>query len=462
LTSNANPYAIHQEEAYLQEAIRQSLKDEMKPKPEPAPAPDLLDFEAPPTTTPALPAAPSYGAVESVQSDPWGAAPQAGQQSFTSLPAITADAMAPGALVLAAPSSGYGGYNAGGPTNPYANSYTAPYQYTPPPANPYTAPAPAPTNPYGVSAPAPAVTNSYGAPASVPATTNPPTNPYGAPVAANPHGAPAPVPASTNPYGAIVTAPASANPYGAPVSANLYGAPSPVPVSSNPYATTVGANPYGAPAPASSNPYGAPATANPYGSFDGQETKSAWTPPAPITTQPNPYDSTIPTEPYSAFNGGPVPPAVTPHMQQTPSSLGFGSPLPDFTGFSPSPVEKAAGGVDHSPTPFARLSMNGLAMVDEPSNSVVAQPVSEPNPSDIQSKFAKLASLDNFSVSSNKDSTRSNPFESSANSTIGGNRSLADMAKNKVRHVSFLIPFAEKFHLNFPNGAFFRPNPRKK
>lgn len=415
----------------------------MKPKPEPAPAPDLLDFDAPPppphTATPSLPAVPSYGAIESVQSDPWGAA-GGGQQSFTSLPAITADAIAPGALVLAAPSPGYGGYNTAGATNPY----TAPYQYTPPPAaNPYGAPATASANPYG----APAATNPYGAAAPSPASSNP----YGAPAAANPYGAPAAAPAATNPYGALVPAPASSNPYGAPVTANPYGASAASPASSNPYGAPVSANPYGAPAPASSNPYGVPPAApNPYGGFDANETKSAWTPPAPITTQPNPYDSTVPTEPYSAFNGGPVPPAVTPHMQQTPSSLGFGSPVPDFAGFSPSPGEKAAGGVDQTPTPFAPLSMNGLAMVDEPTSSAAVQPVTEPNPSDIQSKFAKLASLDTFSVSSNKDSKRSNPFESSTNSTIGGNRSLADMAKNKVRPVSLLFAFFGK-----PSSSLF-------
>jgi hypothetical protein len=148
-------------------------------------------------------------------------------------------------------------------------------------------------------------------------------------------------------------------------------------------------------------------------------------------------------------------------MQQTPSSLGFGSPAPDFTGFSPTPGEKAGGGADHSPTPFAPLSMNGLTMVDEPDNSLATQPVSEQNPSDIQSKFAKLASLDTFSVSSNKDSKRSNPFESSANSTIGGNRSLADMAKNKVTHLSFLNSFCWKLPAHFSYWYIFPDQARE-
>ena len=420
----------------MQEAIRQSLKDDAKPKPAPPPAPpaDLLDFGGPdPTPAPAVPSASSFGGavppvtsfggIESVQSDPYyggqHAATNYAHQSFTSLPAITAGygppppvAAAPGALVVAAPSIGYGGYGvpptnhpygAGGaqaPSNPYAN------------ANPY-APAPA-ANPS-------AAPYQYAPPQSHPAAPAAQSNAYEA--GSNPYGAPV---STGNPYAAPTTA--ATNPYAAPTN------PEQPPQSMNPYGMAAApSNPYLAMVPAPpSNPYAVPTTANPYGNADLADNKSAWTPPAPITTQPNPYDSAVPSQPYETFNGGFVPPAVTPHAQQTPSSLGFGSPAPDFAGFTPAAGEKTTGGAELS-TPFGNLTMNGLASVDEagPTHEP-AQQTQQQSTSVVQSTFAKLANLDNFSVSSNSDAKRMNPFESPANASVGGGRSLADMAKNKV------------------------------
>lgn len=413
-----------EEEAYLQEAIRQSLKDDAKPKPAPPPAPpvDLLDFgDSNPTPGPEVPPAASFGGVESVQSDPYyGGQPTAtnlAHQSFTSLPAITAGygppptdfaaAAASGALVVAAPSTGYGGYGVPPTNNPYGAAAAA----TQPSSNPYAlVPVPNPSaTPY-----------QYMPPQSYPAAPAPYGNAYE--TGSNPYGAPA---SSVNPY----AAPTAANPYAAPMNAEQ------PPPSTNPYgAAAAPSNPYLAPIPAtSSNPYAVPAPTNPYGSTEVTDNKSAWTPPAPITTQPNPYDSTVPTQPYETFNGGFVPQAVTPHAQQTPSSLGFGSPAPDFSGFTPAAEEKTTGGAAQLSTPFGNLTMHGLASVDEAAPPTQEQnlPTPQQSTSVVQSTFAKLASLDNFSVSSNSDAKRMNPFESPANASVGGGRSLADMAKNK-------------------------------
>ena len=351
-----------------------------------------------------------------MQSDPYyGGRPSTtsvtnhAHQSFTSLPALTtagygppstdfAVAVAPGALVVAAPSTGYGGYGVPPASNPYATAN--PYALVPVPTNPSTAPYQYTPSQSYPAAPAP-----YGN------SLEAGSNPYGAPVpSANPYAAPT-MAVATNPYAAPMTSEQPTNPYG------VAAAPS------NPYLAPVPANPYGVPA-AATNPYGHPT--------EIVDSKSAWTPPAPITTQPNPYDSTVPAQPYETFNGGLVPQAVTPHAQQTPSSLGFGSPAPDFSGFTPAAEEKTTGGAQHLSTPFGNLTMNGLASVDEAA-PITTQPTQLQSTSVVQSTFAKLASLDNFSVSSNQDAKRMNPFESPANASVGGGRSLADMAKNKVR-----------------------------
>jgi hypothetical protein len=407
----------------LQEAIRQSLKGDAKEKATPAPAPppappaDLLDFggDDTPAPTPALPSVPvtSFSGIESVQSDPYyGGHPAQAHQSFTSLPAITspgygppstdfAAVAAPGALVVAAPSTGYGNY--GMPHNnqqPYGN-----VGVTPSVTNPY-----ANTNPYAL-APSP----------------NPPAAPYQY-TAPYQHATPQGNlnESGSNPYGASTTTP-NANPYAIPATAathaNPYATPNTFPGAANPYAAPTPSNPYLAPVPA----------ANPYSNNAPVDSKNPWTPPAPITTQPNPYDSAMPAQLYDTFNGGSVPLAVTPHAQQTPSSLGFGSPAPDFSGFTPAPDEKTFGGIVQNSNPFGYLTMNGLASVDDDVPPPDPQQAHPQATSVVQSTFAKLANFDNFSISSNADAKHSNPFESPANASIGGNRSLADMAKNKVR-----------------------------
>jgi hypothetical protein len=204
-----SPFSIPQEEAYLREAIRQSLADD-KPPPSTAPSGgggggvsggDLFGFDGP-APTPAL--APStldlFGATSPQASsappasDPFGYAPQPAPATYL-------------ALVPAPASNGYAGYGA-----PAPGGYGAP---VPPAATGYGAPAPA----TGYGAPAPG----YGAPAPS----------YGAPTTG--YGAPAPG-------------------YGAPPPASGYGAPA-----------------YGAPAPAAAWTAPPPITTQPsYGSYDPQ------------------------------------------------------------------------------------------------------------------------------------------------------------------------------------------------
>jgi hypothetical protein len=93
------------------------------------------------------------------------------------------------------------------------------------------------------------------------------------------------------------------------------------------------------------------------------------------------------------MNGG-VPPGVnTPRGDQTPSSLGFGSPPADFSGFSPFRDEQKSADI-------------GGSKLDQ--------------------AYFKLANLDTFSLASKKDEEKVNPFESGS---ITETRSLAAIAK---------------------------------
>jgi hypothetical protein len=420
-----------QEELYLQEAIRQSLQDENKEAKTPAPAPapvDLLEFGDEPAPA-ALP--PSTQSVSSA-SDPWGQQPgvpkqqsfssmpvtsgAAGHQSFSSLPVTSAPAAAsfdnfaapgPGALVAAAPSAGYAGYNVAAPmtNNPYE----------------YKAPEQAPVNPYQVAT----TGYSYG--------TSSMTNPYGAP----------PV-AESNPYASTAATAAdpwnASNPYQNPYATTNYGAPTSAPPQSNPYATTnyggspaTTANPYGenppsaasAPVPAQQNPYApTPSTGNPYAGGQpssgynpyapappsaGQNSSDPWSAPAPISTQPSLYDTS---------NGG-IPSAVTPQAQPTPSSIGFGSPQPDFSGFSPGPTMQEPEHADNMNgfTEEKAAASGGTSMLDQ--------------------AYGKLVNMEEFSMGSKKDDRAKNPFASSSeNSYIGGAQSLQDMKKKVSRFCS--------------------------
>jgi hypothetical protein len=451
----------------LQEAIRLSLKPEPKPEPAaPAPPPpssDLLDFSQPVANVPAAAqAAPPiqsvnsdfFSAGETVQSDPYAGQGTAGHnQSFASLPVMHGSAppssnvyttnfaaAAPGALVVSTTqSTGYNAYGLPQPTPAMSNPHSALALPPTSTANPYGAPAAA-ANPYG----APTPPNPYNVP-------NPGTNPYGAQYGAtnpygvsapatttfgttaqgqNPNGAPNPIAADssapTNHYAVSASAP---TPFGAPASSqSTFGAPNPIKVESAPPANPYSAltpTAYGAPTPGQ-NPYGTqnpmPTSSGPLNPYGAPDTRAAWTPPDRITTQPNPYDSTLPN-PYNTFNGA-VPSAVSPHPPPTPSSLGFGSPAPDFSGFSPGYA---------NPDDKHDTMANGMGH-DDPAPQDFGQSGTKGQPSSFfDQTFAKLASLDNFSIESKKDASRANPFEFSGNSTIGGNKSLADIAKNKVR-----------------------------
>jgi hypothetical protein len=375
-----------QEEMYLQEAIRQSLQDDAKAAaaaPGVASAPptgDLLDLMAP-EPVPAHAAANAFA----------------------------------GALVPAS-SSGY----YGGTSNPYALVPTAgsPYGGGPPAYG-----APAAGNPYG---PPLTAADPYGMPLQ-------PQNPYGAPVSGDPFAKPPPD-ATANPYAVgSYDAPQSvpsANPYAAqpanpyappPAATNPYAAPAqnayaPAPAASNPYAPdsfavpTLAGNPYGT-APAPTNPYGSapPAAASgyPYASGAPEQYKQ------PGLSFAAPAENHYPSNPYSTpgadmktngrqmmMNGdGDVPHDVgTPRGDQTPSSLGFGSPPADFSGFSPMPEEQKL------------ATTIGGSKADQ--------------------AYFKLANLDTFSLASKNDEERLNPFETGS---ITETRSLADIAKTKPR-----------------------------
>lgn len=398
----------------------------MKPKPvaearalsAPAASADLLDFDGPPTAptvvATALPPSTTTttevlgggGGGKSVRSESYAAA-----SSTTTGYYATDYAAAPGALVVAAPSAGYMGYNS---TSAVAAAVTEnPYHTTANPfggngGNPYDLPAPASQNltqPY-----------QYQPAAAVGVVGNAANHNY------NPYAIPAPAPAAVNPY----AAPAVANPYAAPAPAVANPYEVQPPSAANPYKPEA-ANPYTAPAPAA-NPYEAPVP----------EARSSWTPPH-ITTQLNPYDS-MQVNPYGSQNGA-VPPAVTPQEQQTPSSLGFGSPLADFSGFSPVPKNRstdvqqqppAAGPPFFAPTNSLSGAQDQLA--DGGFNGSSSVPGQQQQPrSMVDEAYAKLANLDTFSIVSKKDSSiRSNPFENPGSSTVGGNKSLADMRNSKV------------------------------
>jgi hypothetical protein len=103
---------------------------------------------------------------------------------------------------------------------------------------------------------------------------------------------------------------------------------------------------------------------------------------------------------HMMMNGHDVPPDVnTPRSDQTPSSLGFGSPPADFSGFSPTPEE-----------PQKQADAIGGSKADQ--------------------AYFKLANLDTFSLASKKDEERLNPFEYGS---ITETRSLADIAKAKPK-----------------------------
>jgi hypothetical protein len=252
-------------------------------------------------------------------------------------------------------------------------------------------------------------------PAALPASTSdpfaygqkpPPSSSFGA--AADPWSS-APAPAM-NGYGYAsqpTAGPLPALPPPAPAPAeNGYGqsyggtqAPA-QPYYANPPAAAAQAPSYGAPA------YGAPAPAP----------AQSWNVPAPISTQ----------------NYGGPPPSVTPHAQQTPSSLGFQSPQPDFSGFSPfAQTQEAATPAPHTaPGPMTMNALSGQGGLVDSNAAANSGSLAD-------QAYAKIANMDTFTLASKKEETSSNPFFSST--SIGSNVSLADMQKTKVRSTAHIL-----------------------
>lgn len=339
----------------------------------------MLDFGGPPAssippsmTNPygqksAVPAANLYGAA-AVSSDPWG-----GGSSYpgSEYPALTAPPV---------PAQGYAARIESFSSLPPNNASTRADSFTSLPA--------AGGNPYAE--------NSFGGGQNVGSGAS---NPF----------ATQPVPAS----GALV-ATGPSNPYSQ---------------MSNPYASSTQAqsNPYGPPVATGTNPY-APQSDSAAGSFSSS-VPSASNPFGISSTPGNPYSAPsnfVPPPPVSTnfYGDNSIPPAVTPKPQQTPSTLGFGSPA-DFNFSSPMPCN-ILGPEEGLPQHDQALSMNALADHNERASANT--------PADgLNQAFSKLVNLDTFSLSSKKDERRSNPFESNSNDIVGGSRSLADIQKTKVR-----------------------------
>lgn len=264
---------------------------------------------------------------------------------------------------------------------------------------------------FGVAAPAPAFASS--------------SDPFGAaPDAYGFASQSAPAPAAL----ALVPAPAS-NGYAG------YGAPAPVAV-----AVAVG---YGAPAPAAGG-YGAPAPVAPIGGGYGVPAAGGYGAPPPAAVAPTPWGAPPPVatqQAYGAYDGQGAPPAFvaplsTPQGQpSTPSTLGFSSPPPNFSGFSPGPQPvQAAPTADFSAAPEAApaavdpalLSMNTLSGEQQ---GLVDASASAASGSMADQAYAKLVGMDTFSLVSKTEAERSNPFESTSNASIGGQQSLSTMKK---------------------------------
>ncbi|KAL7563212.1 hypothetical protein ACA910_014486 [Epithemia clementina (nom. ined.)] len=249
LEAPSNP---HEEEAYLQEAIRQSLEDGTGGSLAggSASSADLLDFGSAPDPAPggAFAALPP----STTTADPYGAPPSYGYPvsqhppQGAPFPALPAPAPAPNSFYPSAPVG-------------------APAQQQP--FSTYGAATPGPT----YHAPPPVDTGSYGAP--------PPPQQYVTPQAQQ---TPSSIGFSSPPAdfsGFTPQGGAPSNQYPAPATANQY----PAPATANQYPAPATANQY--PAPATANQYPAPATANQYpaSSSSAPENEAA-----PASTQSQP------------------------------------------------------------------------------------------------------------------------------------------------------------------------------
>lgn len=380
------PHNPDEEEAYLQEAIKNSLTENATPPPGSAPpaistdgANLLMDF---------------FNDTASVQGS------QAGGP-------------APGSMLALPPSDTYG---------------------APPPGQQYGAPQ------YGAP---PQQQQQYGAPP-------PQQQQYGAPppAQADPWGAPAPAQYAAAPPPAAAAAPYGAPPaYGAPPQP-AYGAPAPLAIAAGP--APAGADPWGAPAapstpayaaapPAAADPWGAQASAAPpaaaaaaYGFASPQppthnvDFSSPGAQPTPSTVgfqspQTNGFMSPgYGTAPAPAQNYGAPAPAQN---YGAPPEQNFAAPAPPEQNYGAPAAPDFGAAQQEAPAPQAAadpalFTMSGL------SGQVEAPASTDPNTSLADQAYAKYASMTEFDLVSKKEPAKANPFEAAP---IGGTKSLADM-----------------------------------
>lgn len=399
LASIEAPHNPDEEEAYLQEAIKNSLLEAAaKPNVSQAGKDLLLDFFDDNTTVDPAPLA--------IAAQPFGS-PGYGQ-SFG----------APAAPAFASPPS----YGAPAPAPPPYSNYT-----TPAPAPPYgSAPSYPPQPNYGGAAP-------LALPAPAPAfATAPP------PAAADPWGAPAPA-TPVNSWGAPPPA-APANSWGSPppaAPANSWAAPAPS-VPTNTWTAPAPAAPmtpsYGAP-PASSDPWGAqvPSAAAAYGFASPQFPA----PPSAVEFSNPPPQPT----PSSVGFASPQSEGVTPQEYQSNANFAAAPTnydAPPNQSFDANPAaEQAAPFGD--PALFTMSSLSGQVEAPAPSNS---------NLSLADQAYAKYASLGEFDLVSKKEPARENPF---ASAPVGSTLSLADM-KAKISK-----PESKKPVMNSPMSFASQP-----
>ena len=363
LASIEAPHNPDEEEAYLQEAIKNSLLEaSAKPSMSQAGKDLLLDFFDDSTTV-ATSQAPL-----AIAAQPYGKSDYS--QSYS----------APTAPAFASPPS----YGAPAGAAPAYNNYAAPA-----PAAPYD---PAPSYPpqpnYGGAVP-------LALPAPAPAFTAVPT-----PVPADPWGSAAPS-APANSWGAPVAA-APANSWGAPAApANNWAAPAP----SAPMTPSYGAQ------PAPSDPWGtqAPNPAAVYGFASPQFPA----PPSAVEFSNPPPQAT----PSSVGFASPQSNGVTP--QEYNGNANF-APLPTAYDSQPYQSYDANPGTQHAapvgdPALFTMTSLSGEAEAPAPVNS---------NFSLADQAYAKYASLGEFDLVSKKEPARENPF---ASAPVGSTLSLAEM-----------------------------------
>lgn len=423
------PHNQDEEEAYLQEAIKNSLqenkkKEEKKEPPAISAAGQslLLDFleeeQAPAAQTasnPHLPpAAPEgYG---------FAAPPQAA--TMPALPPSTNGYAAAPPQASSDPFGASAGYGAPGAMVPYGAPGGAPQQQAypgaPPPGQYGQPPAASAQAGYGQPAPGPfdAPAPVQTAPSSITpmAQASPSTLGFGSPQPdfagfASP---PAAAPAAASDLFAAAPAPSPAAGYGAP----------PAAAAGNPFAAPPAkpAGQYGAPAPAAggqpaADPFGASQPAGQYGGTDqfaGQ---------APAGNQ---FGASQPlAQPFGGDQFAAAPAALDQFGAAPAADGGFGQQP------GQQPGQALAPPASNGPT----LTMNHLHGQDNGlfggggptnGNNGVAPGGANPSSSLADQAYAKFASMDQFDLVSKKETARDNPFEAAP---VGGQQSLADMKK---------------------------------